>query len=830
MTVKPTYEELEKKVKVLEQEASIRQRREKKLRIQKAYLERLFDHAPEAVVLADKNHRIVLTNAQFTGMFGYTPEETRGKTCDDLIAPEDKVEEASQITLKVGSGEAVRTETVRRRKDGTAVVVELMAAPVWIGDRHIGDYASYRDVTERKRAEEELAGNAVLDRALLDLHGMAHSSEDRILDFSMEVIEKATESPFSFLGLMDGSETVMTIHRWSRDAMSHCSIDEKPINYPVCEAGLWADCVRRREPVLINEYDALGPDEKRAPDSHVPITRFLSVPIFDGERIVAVGAVANKGKNYTDFDVKAVTRLTAKMWELLNRKRMEKALQEKEAIFSAFLEHSPVYVFFKDKDIRSIHLSRNYEQMLGIPLDRAIGKTMDELFPAELAGSMIEDDLRVLREGRRVNVVEELDGRIYETIKFPVFRDGVPFVLAGFTMDITDRRKEEREKLLLQEQLRQSQKVEAIGQLAGGVAHDFNNALTVILGNADMMLSDAAKADPLYENIAEIRKAGERAAKLTRQLLAFSRKQILRPEVLNLNEVVLGMEKMLRRVIRENIELETDLAPDLGLVEADPGQIEQVILNLAVNARDAMPMGGKLIIETKDVSFDDSYAKSHAATTPGPYVMLSVSDTGTGMTKEVQERIFEPFFTTKERGKGTGLGLSTVYGIVKQSRGNIWVYSEPGKGAAFKIYLPRVKKAAAVRKEATGEIQIPQGSETVLAVEDDEMVRKVVSGFLGRHGYRVLTAANGEEALRICREHDGPIHLLLTDVVMPGLSGKETAKQARELRPELKVLFMSGYTDNAIVRQGILEEGIAFIQKPFTRHGLAWKVRALLDK
>jgi len=399
----------------------------------------------------------------------------------------------------------------------------------------------------------------------------------------------------------------------------------------------------------------------------------------------------------------------------------------------------------------------------------------------------------------------------------------------GIVEDITERKRLEQERQELQEQFLQAQKMESVGRLAGGIAHDFNNLLTTILGNAEMVLMDTGKDDPRSEMIQEVKRAGERASNLTRQLLAFSRKQILQPEVICLNEVVNDMEKMLGRIIREDVGLKTDLAPDLGEVEADVGQIEQVIMNLCVNARDAMPKGGTLTIETGNVELDEAYAMKHLAVTPGPYVMLAVSDTGTGMTREVKSQLFEPFFTTKEKGKGTGLGLSTIYGIVKQSNGNIWVYSEPGKGSTFKIYLPRHQGGSSGLKKAAKKEVALHGSETILLVEDDETVRNVTLKGLESYGYHVLCAQDGREALRILREYEGPIHLTLTDVVMPGMSGGDLAARAREEQQDLKFLFMSGYTDNDIVHKGFLDKGIAFLQKPFTPDHLARKVREVLE-
>jgi signal transduction histidine kinase/ActR/RegA family two-component response regulator len=380
-------------------------------------------------------------------------------------------------------------------------------------------------------------------------------------------------------------------------------------------------------------------------------------------------------------------------------------------------------------------------------------------------------------------------------------------------------------------QLVQSQKLEAVGRLAGGISHDFNNLLTVILGYSDIMLRQLSQDHPLRRNLDEIIKASERAAALTRQLLAFSRKQVMQPKVFDLNTVVTDLEKMLRRMIGEDIELRVSLLPNSGNIKADPVQLEQVLMNLVVNARDAMPKGGKLTIETGNVYLDQAYAKDHMSVEPGNYVMLAISDTGCGMDRETRQRIFEPFFTTKAQGKGTGLGLSTVYGIVKQSGGNIWVYSEEGRGTTFKIYFPQVAEQAEEYRRTTAQIEPPRGSETILLVEDADWVRKLARQVLENAGYRVLEADCADAAIRVIQTSTNgtKIDLVLTDVIMPGMSGNEMSKQLLEKRPGLPVLYMSGYTDDAIVQHGVLEPGINFIQKPFSPNALALKVRQVLD-
>lgn len=381
-----------------------------------------------------------------------------------------------------------------------------------------------------------------------------------------------------------------------------------------------------------------------------------------------------------------------------------------------------------------------------------------------------------------------------------------------------------------EKQLVQSQKLEAVGRLAGGISHDFNNLLTVILGYTDISKRSLKEGDPLLRNLEEISKASERASSLTRQLLAFSRKQVMQPKVFDVNTVVSDLRKMLRRMIGEDVELRVSLEPELGNIKADPVQLEQVIMNLVVNARDAMPKGGKLSIETSNVYLDESYAREHVSIVPGEYVMLAISDTGCGMNEETRQQIFEPFFTTKEPGKGTGLGLSMVYGIVRQSGGNIWVYSEEGTGTTFKIYFPRVTAEAQEYKRTNGCAEVPTGSETILLVEDAALVRTLARQVLETAGYCVLEAESAEAALKVCESINGTrIDLLLTDVVMPGMSGNDMSKILLAKQPDMPVLYMSGYTDDAIVQHGVLEPGINFLQKPFSPGALAMKVREVLD-
>jgi PAS domain S-box-containing protein len=445
------------------------------------------------------------------------------------------------------------------------------------------------------------------------------------------------------------------------------------------------------------------------------------------------------------------------------------------------------------------------------PPDRA--NETHELFEGLKRGQTVQafETVRVRKDGNRIDV----------SVTLSLVRDRAGRVrgISGVIQDITQRRAAE-------EQLRQAQKMEAIGQLSGGIAHDFNNLLTVVLANADMLADRLPEGDARREDVDEISKAAESAATLTRQLLAFSRRQVLEPRVISLNGVVTGMEKMLRRLIGEHIEFSTALRENLGHIYADAGQLEQVIMNLAVNARDAMPRGGKLRIDTMDAELDETYSRAHVPVKPGRYAMMSISDTGCGMDPETQSHIFEPFFTTKE--KGTGLGLSTCYGIVKQSAGFIWVYSEPGVGTTFKIYLPRVDREvdAAARHKAPA---AAGGSETILVVEDEESLREVTRRILQARGYSVLLACDGAEGLAMCAAKSGPIDLIVSDVVTPTLGGTDMAQRLLDQGNRTPVLFMSGYVDKMIPTGGVLQPGVNFIQKPFGPEALARKVREMLD-
>ena len=555
---------------------------------------------------------------------------------------------------------------------------------------------------------------------------------------------------------------------------------------------------------------------------------FILVTGTVGEE-VAVECIKRGATDYVLKDRAA--RLPLAIERALEEKRIreERRLAERSRdLLAAIVQSSDDAIISTDLEGAIVSWNRGAERMYGYLGDEVRTKPISMLFPADGG-----DELRAIREAsangesldHRETKGKRKDGAIID-VSVTISRiDSVGGAPAGASMiarDITEHKR-------LQKEFFVTQKMDAIGRLAAGVAHDFNNLLTVIASYSAIILADMSEDDEMYAGLREIEKAGEKAAALTRQLLAFCRKQVLEPKVLNINATVADMDRMLRRLIGEDIDLVTILDPALGSIKADPGHIEQVIMNLAVNARDAMVSGGKLTIETANVEFDTAYTHRHVAVSPGAYVLLAMTDTGTGMDDETQARIFEPFFTTKGPGEGTGLGLATVYGIVQQSAGSILVYSEPGHGTSFKVYLPRIQEVPAAR-ESSADVSPSQGTETILVVEDEDVIRAMICGVLKKSGYTVLEAKNGSEALLIAERHSSGIDLMISDVVMPSMGGGELAERLTASRPDTKVLFMSGYTNNAIIAHGVLTANTAFLEKPFVPRMLARKVQEVLGR
>lgn len=512
--------------------------------------------------------------------------------------------------------------------------------------------------------------------------------------------------------------------------------------------------------------------------------------------------------------------------DITDNKRLEDELSR----LAAIVEQASESVIIANGRGEIQYVNPAFEQISGFLKEEIIGKNFrifksdkhDESFYKNMYDAISGGNTWVGRITNRMKngTLVEFDTRIS-----PI-RDS-----AGTIVNYVSMNRDVTKQVALESQLRQALKMEAVGTLAGGVAHDFNNLLTTILGYADFAMGGLKKDSSLYGEIEEIRKAGEKAAALTRQLLAFSRKQIIQPRVLIINNTVDEMRKMLKRLIREDVEITTALFPELWPVKLDPGQLEQVIMNLVINARDAMPTGGQLIIETANMELDIDYFQDHGVEEkPGSYVMVAVTDTGIGMDEQIQSRVFEPFFTTKEKGHGTGLGLSTVYGIVKQNAGHVWIYSEPGKGTTFKVYFPRADADRSHDIEEKFDENLFKGSETILLVEDNVSLLKITKKMLEQFGYRVLTAENGEKALEISGMHEGPIHIVLTDVVMPTMGGSDMAKKIQIKRPEIKVIYMSGYTDNSIANYGILNKDLEFLQKPFVSKDLGRKIKKVLTQ
>jgi two-component system, cell cycle sensor histidine kinase and response regulator CckA len=749
------------------------------LRESEAKYRMLMEQASDGICITD-GRTFLDVNTRGCEMLGYERGELIGLGINELNDPADLGNGPLRLE-EIRAGKTLVSERVLRRKDGSLLQVEVSSKALEDGRIQ----AIVRDITERKRAEETLRNTWRQYEDLLNsVEGIVWEADARTLRFTF--VSRQAEAVLGY-----------PVEQWLADEtfwLDHLFHEDRAWAVAAC-----ATATRDGHSHSL-EYRMVAADGRV-----VWLRDMVSVTMSNG----------------------VPDKLRGIMVDITEWKKAEEALRATERCYRDLVENAKDIIYTHDLEGRYLSINKAGQEITGYMREEVAGKTIAEVVAPEYvekaremvrkklagAGPTVYDLEVIAKDGRRVAV---------EVSTMLLYRDGQPVAVQGIARDVTERRQ-------LEEHLRQAQKMEAVGRLAGGIAHDFNNLLTVIGGYTTLMLRKLGPDDPMREKAEGVKEAADRAADLTRQLLAFSRKQILQPRIIDLNSLIRGTGKMLRALISEDYDIVTVLKPGLGHISADPGQVEQILMNLLVNARDAMPDGGRIVIETAAVELGGEYAGTHIAATPGPYVMLAVTDSGTGMDAETLRHIFEPFFTTKDVSKGTGLGLSTVYGIVKQSGGSIWVYSEPGEGTTFKIYLPRVDAEAEAVGQHGSDAECAPGSETILLVEDDPAVGAFARDVLEDCGYRVLAANDPAEGLRLCESHEGPIHLLLTDVVMPRMNGRQLAAAAAERRPEMRVLYMSGYTDDAVLRRGLLDPELPFIQKPFTPDALELKVREVLD-
>lgn len=758
-----------------------RKQAEEDLRKSEKKYRQLHESMIDGFVRVDIDGKITETNEAFCRIVKYAPEELLRLTYQELTPEKWHAFEADIIkeqVLRRGYSEIYLKEFHRR--DGAVIPVELRNyLMVEDSGDPCGMWAIVRDITERKCAEQAL-----------------------------QEYEKVVEGSRDMIAVVDRKYRFLLANRAFLDQRGLGPGEVVGSSLPQ----VWGE-----------EFFARVIKAKIEECFEGNVVRFEMKHQYSqrGERDLLASYFPIEGNDGVD-------RVACVLQDITERKRAEEALSESEERFRSLVENATVGIYRTTPQGRVVMVNPAMARMLGYEdLEELKARNLEEQgFGPGYARSVFRENLEQDGEVKGLEAAwKRRDGSVIfvrESARAVRGESGKVLYYDGIVEDVTERKG-------LEEQVRQATKMEAIGRLAGGVAHDFNNLLTIINGYSEILLEKLGLDNTASSQLKEINNAGERAASLTRQLLAFSRRQVLAPQVLDLNSVVANLEKMLRRLIGEDIKLRTVLDPALGQVKADPGQLEQVIMNLVVNARDAMPLGGSLTIETGNAQLDEAYAHNHVTVKPGPHIMLAVSDSGVGMTTETKARIFEPFFTTKEKGQGTGLGLATVYGIVQQSGGSIWVYSELGQGSVFKVYLPAVGESLAVGRPLKAQADSAAGSETLLVVEDEEGVRSLVCETLKLKGYQVVEARDPAEALTLAAQHAKPIHLLLTDVVMPQMSGTELAKRLTGVHPESKVLYMSGYTDDAIVRHGVLEAGTFFLQKPFGPSTLAKKVREVLD-
>jgi two-component system, cell cycle sensor histidine kinase and response regulator CckA len=805
----------------LKQQIDERKRAEDALLNEKAFLRSLIDSASDLIYFKDVNGAYLGCNKACEKFTGLSEQEQRGKTDFDFFDTEmaERIIAQDQIVLK--SGDAVRIEEWVVSQNGVKLLLDTVKAAIHDKDgQPIGLVGISRDITNQKKDEQ-----VALARVHLIEYAATHTL-DELLTETLDNIEDLTGSQIGFFHLMQEDQRTLTLHAWStRTSRDFCKAEGTGSHYDIGKAGVWVDCVHQRQPVVHNDYASL-PHRKGMPPGHAAVVRELGVPIFRSGSIVAILGIGNKGFDYTDEDVQIASRFADLVWDIAERKQIAESLRESDERFTVAFNNAPIIITFSTIDDGAyLDVNQQFLDVSGFSRDEVIGKTSVELDFISQSDWMLL--IEKIKQHGKIHDHELMLRSKSGQKRFCKYWGEIVSVagvncLLSIALDITDHRR-------VEQQLQQSQKMESIGNLAGGVAHDFNNMLCVILGHAELALLGIDSTKPLYNHLAVIRSTAERSADLTRQLLAFASKQTIAPKVLNLNEAVTNMLRMLHRLIGENIDLAWQPATDLWQIKFDLSQIDQIMANLCVNARDAITGTGRIIIETRNSSIDKQFCANRTDVLPGEYVQLIVSDNGIGMDEATLDRIFEPFFTTKEVGKGTGLGLATVFGIVRQHKGFISVNSKPGAGTTFTIYLPRYadETGNAVKKDVA--IPPPCGREVILLVEDELEILNVTAMILARQGYTVHQADTPAKAISLAGDHAGEISLLVTDVIMPGMSGKELAGILKSQSPQLRCLFMSGYTADIIGHHGVLSEGVHFIQKPFTFPELSVKVREVLD-
>ena len=788
------------------------------LDLRRQYLEQLFESSPDALIVVNAGFSTQCVNREFQRMFGYSASQAMGQPIDALILPPDRAAESEWIAQCLQRGEQITLETQRRRHDGSLLNVSVSAAPLIVAGRPNAFYAHYRDISARKRAEAlssalyRIAQKASAAQDLQQFFASIHGIVDELMcarNFSI-VINDPESQTLSFPYFVDEQASAPAPTKLASGLVEYVLRTGEPL---LCTPEIAQQMQRRGEVELTGK---------------LPF-HWLGVPLKVNQHVLGALVLKSYSKNtgFSEHDRDVLTLVSQQLAAAIDRKRNEQALRRSEVRYRSLVQTAVYGIYRSSLEGRFLNVNPALIGMLGYnsALEILALDPQEDVFvdPAEYT-RLVDEFRRTGRmDGFEVRWKRKDGGIIIVRISGRAVAGGdePADVLEAIAEDITARR-------LLEDQFRQAQKMEAVGRLAGGIAHDFNNLLMVISGYTEVLLDQLMLGHPLHGKVEAIQQASDRATTLTRQLLAFSRKQLLELKVINVNAIVIDMERLLRPLIGEDIELSTSLAPSVGCTRADAGQLEQVIMNLVVNAKDAMANGGKICIRTASVTLDDSYRPENTFIKNGPYVMISVSDNGQGMDRETQARIFEPFFTTKEKGKGTGLGLSTVYGIIKQSGGYVFVQSELGRGTVFTIYFPRVDQPSEAHGELPISLTAAGGTETVLLVEDEDSVRQLVRETLESRGYRVLEAANGQAALTVAANHPDSIHLVITDVVMPGLNGHELVQQLLPARPAIKILYLSGYAQDAFTTALAPEAQKTFLQKPFTLQSLARKVREIL--